>query len=69
MDFQALITNPIVKAAVAGVLVAAAVDFQAFRSWKSFSDIETYAWKLALFRWVQGAVVGALTAVGFGSIG
>lgn len=56
--------SPLVQGAVSGVLAAAAVDFQAFRAWKSFSDVTTYAWSTALFRWAQGAVVGAVSAAG-----
>jgi hypothetical protein len=42
------------------------VDFQAFRSWKSFQDVASYSWGTALFRWVQGAIVGFVTAAGLG---
>lgn len=60
--------HPIVQGALTGALTAASVDYAAFRAWKSFQDAVTYDWKTALFRWVQGAIVGALTAVGFAAL-
>lgn len=60
--------NPIAQGALAGLLTAAAVDFQAFRAWKSVADAAQYAWGLALWRWFQGAVVGALSSLSLGSV-
>lgn len=56
--------NRILMGAAAGVLTAALVDFNAFRTWKKWSDVSTYQWGTATFRWLQGAVIGALTATG-----
>lgn len=56
--------HPAVKGALAGILAAAAVDLQAFRAWKSFDDVVTYQWKTAGWRWVQGAILGALAGIG-----
>lgn len=58
--------NRIVQGALAGALAAALVDFNAFRAWKSWHDVATYSWSTAAFRWVQGAVTGAVTAAGLG---
>lgn len=52
--------------AIAGLLAAAAVDFHAFKSWQSFGDAKAYNWPVALFRWLQGAVIGAASAFGLG---
>ena len=60
--------SPIAKGALSGLLGAAAVDFQAFRSWKSFNDAHNYQWAIAAWRWLQGAVVGAVSAAGWGLI-
>lgn len=54
--------NSIVHGAVTGALGAAAVDFHAFQTWKNMSDLKTYDWGVAAFRWLQGAVIGAVTA-------
>jgi len=62
-----LLQHPVVKGALAGFVTAALVDFAAFRSWDDFGDVKTYNWNTALFRWVQGIVVGALTALGIGA--
>lgn len=59
-----LLMHPVVRGAIAGAVAASAIDIQAFRSFKSATDLKTYSWSLALFRWVQGAVFGALTALG-----
>ena len=59
-----LLHNRITQAALAGLLSAALIDFNAFRTWKTFHDVSTYQWRTAVFRWVQGAVVGAVAAAG-----
>ena len=63
-----ILHSSFIHGATAGLLAAAAVDFQAFRGWKSFSDAHNYAWGLALWRWLQGAVIGGLTTLGYGAI-
>ena len=55
--------------AFAGLVSAAATDLHAFRVWKSFNDARTYDWGTALFRWMQGIIIGALTAIGLGGLG
>ena len=56
------------QGALTGLAAAAAVDFHAFKRWQSFGDVKAYNWNVALFRWMQGAVIGALTSVGLGSL-
>ena len=51
-----------------GLLAAATVDLAAFRRWKRWEDAARYSWKTASFRWVQGMVVGGLTALGIDGI-
>lgn len=58
--------HPIVVAALAGAIAAARVDFHAFKSWQSFDEAVTYSWKTAVFRWIQGAIVGAVMGAGLG---
>ena len=58
------LSNRIVAGAVSGALSAAAGDYGAFRSWKSVQEAMAYNWGLALWRWFQGAVVGAVGALG-----
>lgn len=53
-------TAQVIAGAFSGFLAAAAVDFHAFASWKRVEDAMTYNWKVAVFRWVQGAVAGAI---------
>lgn len=53
-----------VQGALTGALSAAWIDFVAFKSWKSFDDVWRYDWRLAAFRWTQGAVTGAVAALG-----
>ena len=57
--------NRLVQGALAGAMAAALVDFNAFRAWKSWHDVATYSWSTATWRWVQGAVTGAVTSGGF----
>lgn len=54
--------------AMTGWASAAVADFAAFKSWKSFNDAFIYDWKVAAWRWVQGAIVGAVTGAGLGVI-
>jgi hypothetical protein len=59
-----VLANPYVRGAISGFLAAAVVDFHAFMRWQSFEECATYSWKIAAFRWVQGAVAGAVAAAG-----
>lgn len=63
-----VLASPIVKGALAGLLGAAAVDFSAFRSWRTLDSALKYDWKVAGWRWLQGAVVGAVGATGYGAV-
>lgn len=66
MDFSEFLHNPLTQGAITGLIAAAAVDFAAFRNWKSFNDAASYSWGTAVFRWFQGAVVGLVAAAGIG---
>lgn len=52
--------------AFSGFLAAAAVDFQAFRNWKSFDEFSTYSWSIAVQRWATGVITGAIAGAGIG---
>ncbi len=60
--------NPVIRTAVAGFVTAAAVDYAAFRSWKSYEDAYAYNWRVAFWRWGQGFIAGAMTGLGFEGI-
>lgn len=68
MTLHTFLLNPIVKGAISGVLAAAVVDIHAFLSWHSFGEVKTYNWGTASFRWIQGAITGALAATGLGLV-
>lgn len=53
--------NPIVASAFLGFIVAAAVDLHAWKSW----DDAKFNFKTASYRWVTGAIFGALAAAGY----
>ena len=57
--------NQILTHALTGAVTAAAVDFMAFKSFKTFHDLANYEWAVAGFRWVTGAVTGVLIGAGF----
>jgi hypothetical protein len=63
-----MLSNPVVKGALSGLLAAALVDVQAFLAWKSLDQAKSYAWSTAIFRWIQGAAAGALSAAGLGLV-
>lgn len=54
--------------ALTGWAVAAKTDYAAFVGWKSIQDALAYDWKVALWRWFQGAVIGAVSVTGFGQL-
>ena len=56
------------KGALAGALASARTDFDAFRTWHSFKDAEDYSWGIAAWRWLQGAIIGGVTAAGLGGL-
>ncbi len=60
--------SPYFHGALVGAIAAAVVDIQAFRTWKTWHDAETYSWSTASFRWLQGAALGVITAVGIGGL-
>ena len=59
LDYKHMAVHAAVGAGV-GLLNAASVDYAAFRMWKSFRDAAQYDWGVALWRWLQGAVIGAV---------
>ena len=59
-----LLSHPIAAGAVSGLVAAASVDYAAFRSWKTYREATEYDWRLAAWRWFQGAVSGAVAAAG-----
>lgn len=63
-----LLHNPVAIGLVAGLLAAARIDYEAFKSWQSFHDVATYDWKTASWRWLRGAIVGAVAGLGFDSL-
>lgn len=63
-----VLSFPSIRGALSGAVAAAVVDLHAFLTWKKFSDVTGYDWSTAAFRWVQGAVTGALTGAGLGAM-
>lgn len=63
-----LLHTPAGIGAIGGVLSAARVDYAAFRSWDEWTDVVSYSWRLASWRWFQGALIGALGVLGFDAV-
>jgi len=57
-------TRKILAGAASGLVAALATDIAAFRSWKRWQDVASYNWGIASFRWCQGAILGAIAALG-----
>jgi hypothetical protein len=66
--WQTLLHSRAVHGALVGWISTAAVDYQAFRTWKSVQDALKYDWSIALWRWLQGAVLGAVSNSGIGAV-
>lgn len=56
----------VLRGALAGLFSAMAVDYHAFRTWKSLDEAKKYDWGTALLRWAQGTLAGALSTAGLG---
>jgi hypothetical protein len=69
LQLDTLLHSAFATGAVSGLLSAAAVDFSAFRAWKSFKEAATYDWGIAAWRWAQGFVAGGLAATVFRAVG
>ena len=67
-EMQTILAHPLLKGAISGLVTAAAIDYDAFRSWKSFKDACSYDWATASFRWMKGVVVGVVLAFGYGQV-
>lgn len=65
---KAFLSNPAVQGAFAGFLAAVRVDYKAYQSWKSEKDFLAYDWGTAAWRWVQGAIGGALGGSGIAGL-
>lgn len=65
---QSLLHSPVGIGALAGLLAAMRIDYDAFRAWDEWQDFRSYRWGLATFRWAQGAVIGAVSALGFAAV-
>ena len=61
--------SSVLHSALIGAVAAAGVDYHAFLTWKSFGDVKSYQWSVASFRWLQGAIIGALTTASIAGIG
>ena len=58
----------VLSGAFGGWMTAVKVDYNAFKSFKSFNDATKYNWGVALWRWFQGAVIGGVGAAGGASL-
>jgi hypothetical protein len=58
----------IVTSALSGALAAARIDYVAFQKWQTPDEAWAYNWKIARWRWFQGAVTGAVPATGIASL-
>ena len=62
MDFLVYLWhNAYIRGALVGVLVAARVDYVAFKAMQAPAEVLAYDWKIAAWRWFQGAVIGAIS--------
>ena len=61
-ELLAIIHNPYVQLMLGGWAVAARMDYEAFESWQTPGEALAYNWKIAVWRWFKGAVIGLLTA-------
>lgn len=65
---QEFFAHPVMKGAVSGLVGALLIDYAEFRKWKKLDDAVAYDWATAAWRWLQGAVGGALGTLGLGVV-
>jgi hypothetical protein len=58
----------VVRGALAGLGGALLIDYAEFRKWKSVNEALGYDWGVAAWRWLQGAVGGALAGLGIAGV-
>lgn len=62
IDFLTLFWhNVYVHGAIGGILIAARVDYMAFKAMQDPTAALAYDWKIAAWRWFQGGVIGAIS--------
>lgn len=55
--------------AIGGFLVAIRADRESFATWKCWNDVLTFDWRVASFRYVKGAAIGAVSVSALGGFG
>ena len=60
--------NKLALGALNGFGAAVLIDYAELRKWKSWDDLAAYEWKVASWRWVQGALGGLIAAAGIAGI-
>lgn len=65
---QAVLHSPVGLSALGGLLAAAKTDYAAFAQWKDWTDVATYNWRTATWRWFQGLGIGAAVGLGFNAL-
>ncbi len=68
MTWHDFFQNNLVKGALSGLLAAVVVDIHAFTKWRDYDKFSEFNYKLMLTRWLQGAVMGALGALGYNAV-
>jgi len=66
--WNTILHSAAVHGALIGWAAAAAVDLDAFRKWQKFHDLVEYDWNTAIFRWLKGAALGALSGAGLNAM-
>ena len=51
-----------------GLAIAAYADLRTFLTWQNWNDTRAFRWDVALLKWIQGFVGGALAGAGLDQI-
>lgn len=65
---HAALHTPTVVGLLGGLVAAIKADHEAFRKWNSWQDVRSFDWNVASYRYARGAMLGALTGAGIGSV-
>lgn len=51
-----------------GAIGAARADFHAYTTMRTPDEFRAYNWRVARFRWMQGAILGFVSGLGLGPV-
>jgi uncharacterized membrane protein YoaK (UPF0700 family) len=61
---QMFLASNVGAGAMTGLTIAAYADIRTFLTWQNWNGTRDFRWDIALLRWIQGFIGGALAGAG-----